>query len=113
MKKLKLNLDALAVETFATDDRREGRGTVAGQGFTNLCITYRCDGTNLCTGGGGGSCDGTCYATCGDVNCASYEVGNCGTDYADCGSVNIDTCAYTCGVCEPSKNEVGTCVAPC
>jgi len=116
MKKLKLNLDALAVETFATDHHSGGLGTVAGQGFTNLCITNNCGGTSLCTGAGGnaGSCDGTCYFTCGDRNCASYELTNCGgTDYADCGSVNIDTCAYTCGVCEVSVNEVGTCIAPC
>jgi hypothetical protein len=116
MKKLKLNLNELAVESFTTDHRGARQGTVAGQEFTNLCVTYRCDGTNLCTGAGGnaGSCDGTCYATCGDQNCASYDLANCdGTAYDDCGSVNIDTCAYTCGVCEPTVNEAVSCQIAC
>jgi hypothetical protein len=71
MKKLKLDLNELAVETFAAADGGVERGTVAGHA-TFGCITAKCDDSNLCTvqeGGIGGSCDGTCYATCGDVPC--------------------------------------------
>ncbi|HEU4559496.1 MAG TPA: hypothetical protein VFS20_16690 [Longimicrobium sp.] len=100
MKKLKLELDDLAVETFATDRGEVRRGTVAGY-YTNLCITYRCDNTNLCTAGD--SCDGTCYATCGDEPCASYDINQCGgTAYAnsclggDCFKTDEWTCRNTC-----------------
>jgi hypothetical protein len=115
MKKLKLNLDQLAVDTFTTDHHQGGRGTVAGHA-TNLCITYRCQNTNLCTGGD--SCDGTCYATCGDVNCASYELTNCGgTAYdascagGDCYNTdNENTCLHTC---LNSCDNVQTCKYGC
>jgi hypothetical protein len=100
MKKLKLNLDELAVETFVTDHQEGQRGTVAGYA-TNLCITYRCDNTNLCTGGD--SCDGTCYATCGDEPCNSYDAACGGTAYenscagGDCFNTdNENTCEHTC-----------------
>jgi hypothetical protein len=103
MKKLLLNLDDLAVETFATHPQAARLGTVAGRELTNLCITNNCNGTTICTGAGGnaGSCDGTCYATCGDVNCASYY-GQCGTAYdescagGDCFNTDNEyTCKYS------------------
>jgi hypothetical protein len=49
MKKLKLNLDELAVETFTTADHSVQRGTVAAHN-TFACITLRCQDSNLCTG---------------------------------------------------------------
>jgi hypothetical protein len=101
MKKLKLDLNELAVETFATDHGGRERGTVAGHA-TNTCITARCDGTRLCTGGP--SCDGTCYATCGDEPCNSQGLEYCGgTAYenscagGDCFHTdNENTCEHTC-----------------
>jgi hypothetical protein len=106
MKKLKLNLDQLAVDSFTIDHRETGRGTVAGHA-TNTCITARCLNTNLCTGQGGNapSCDGTCYATCGDVNCASMDLTHCGGGTAyeascaggDCFNTDDEnTCIHTC-----------------
>jgi len=103
MRKLKLNLDELAVETFATDHREVRRGTVAGHA-TNICITARCLDTDLCTGADGdaGSCDGTCYATCGDAPCASYDIDQCGGTAYSCAGGNCFqtdyeyTCRNTC-----------------
>lgn len=100
MKKLKLNLDELAVETFTTEHGEDGRGTVAGHA-TFACLSRKCGGTAVCTGG---SCDGTCYATCGDEPCNSYDRTQCGgTAYenscagGDCfESDNEYTCNYTC-----------------
>jgi hypothetical protein len=87
MKKLRLVLDELSVETFATDGGEAPRGTVVGHA-TNTCITYRCLNTRLCTGAGGNaaSCDGTCYATCGDRDCASMAILYCQT-YDGCPSI--------------------------
>lgn len=44
MKKLSLDLTELRVETFATDDARESRGTVRGHAPTDCC-TWSCEGT--------------------------------------------------------------------
>jgi hypothetical protein len=70
MKKLKLDLEDLAVESFATtpEPRAEG-GTVFGQQCT--CYTQcTCPGCPTCAA----SCNGTC------VNCGS----------------NVFTCDYSC-----------------
>jgi hypothetical protein len=89
MKKLRLNLDELTVETFATHRAETRVGTVAGR-----------DATRWCTDGG--SCDGTCYMTCGDIDCSTYYM-ECGTyDQASCPGgdcFNTDgenTCVHTC-----------------
>jgi hypothetical protein len=44
MKKLILDLDALKVETFETDERTSQRGTVLGAEMTgpDACITHTC-----------------------------------------------------------------------
>ena len=44
MKKLSLDLNELRVETFATDDAGEDRGTVRGHAETDCC-TISCGGT--------------------------------------------------------------------
>jgi len=104
MKKLKLDLDELAVETFATDHGVERRGTVGGHA-TYACITARCLNTAACTGGGAGSCDGTCYATCGDVPCASWDIDQCGG-----GTVYDNSCFG--GDCFNTDDE-NTCINTC
>jgi hypothetical protein len=80
MKKLYLNVDDLAVETFATDVRQARPGTVAGQEVTGVCITRYCADTDACTAGVI-SCEGTCYETCG--GCPSYD-GQCTIDDYTC-----------------------------
>lgn len=45
MKKLALDLDALEVESFRTDDPRSWRGTVIGADGASLppyCVTFTC-----------------------------------------------------------------------
>ena len=82
MKKLRLDLDAIRVDTFSTTRAEEGRGTVKG----HVC----CCGCCPCCCTGGNSCAGTC-GTC---------LTACGTCQTDCG-----TCATACGTCE----SCGTC----
>ncbi|HET7234536.1 MAG TPA: hypothetical protein VFJ16_31275 [Longimicrobium sp.] len=91
MKKLNLNLDDLAVESFGTTSPKEqGRGTVNGHvtqlgqdSCYNLCsgqltqIGYDCDG--IATNN-----DPSCAFTCGQVTCHGQ-------------SCNDITCRYTCG----------------
>ena len=88
MKKLRLNLDELTLETFVTYRAETRVGTVAGHA------------TRFCTDGG--SCSGTCYMTCGDIACNTYY-NQCGTyDEASCAGSNCfdtddeNTCVHTC-----------------
>jgi hypothetical protein len=63
-RKLKLNVDALQVDSFQASDAPEGRGTVRGHGPSAQCPTYHC--TELyagytCPYTCAYSCDGTCW----------------------------------------------------
>lgn len=76
----KLRLDALKVESFATGELRERRGTVEGHSTITQAPTCGTgcnytDGTDTCAGG-----RVTCYDSC-DTLCNSYY-GTCYT--ADC-----------------------------
>ena len=82
MKKMKLNLDALGVESFDTSGADAKRGTVFGEQCT--CYTNcTCPGCPTCYA----SCNGTCGGTCGENTCAASCNGTCGAA----------TCDYTCG----------------
>jgi len=63
MKKLKLDLETVRVESFATGDDAEGRGTVrANSGVSSDCSFHppeTCRG-NTCWDSCGGSCDSLC-----------------------------------------------------
>ena len=84
MKKLKLNLDDLKVESFATTpDAASGRGTVFGQ------VTHPYDS----------NC-GTCP---GNTNCGTCNGESC--DYPGCTAAGL-TCVDPCG---PGGSEAGTC----
>jgi hypothetical protein len=65
MKKLMLDPDALRVETFATDERTAGRGTVAGAAWLET-------GTAMpdCDESGAGSCG---YTFCGGDTCDTCD----------------------------------------
>ncbi len=98
--KLKLNLDALSVDTFDTTRSERQNGTVFGEQCTcwtacgqNTCPGCpTCDGS--CNGTCAGSCDNTCVYTCDDASCAG-----CGTGYTACGCETH--CLQTgCGVYE-------------
>jgi hypothetical protein len=75
MKKLRLELDELTVESFGTQREEDVRGTVAGQ--NEPAYTQSCDGScvNTCA-----SCVNTCLNTC----------------QASCAETNCNSCAYTC-----------------
>jgi hypothetical protein len=76
MKKLALNIEELAVESFETSRDLEIRGTVRGASeSTEHQIICTCESDN-----------GTCDASCN---------GGCGTDYNSCNG----TCGDTCGFC--------------
>lgn len=88
MKKLRLNLDELKVESFETVLHQNKKGTAFGQG-----VSQDTDPTTPCDCGGGGgtvgvSCGGSCIATC------------------------PNTCAYTCDDATCPGQGV-TCYAHC
>jgi hypothetical protein len=97
MRKLKLDIDHLEVDSFETDVGHDQRGTV--HGLVSPYCTQTCDTANNY------SCDGayTCGAesTCRRINTCMYEsCGACGT--YDCVSAGYScdqmSCVYTCAV---------------
>ena len=96
MKKLRLSLEELAVESFATQPTAARRGTVAGAETTGNQIICDCPTNGYentcmgCSNSCGGTCDGSCDGTCQGCPGPSAD-GTC------------DTCAgqWTCGgTCE-------------
>lgn len=83
MKKIRLDIDALHVDSFATDRQARGQGTVQGYASQYPCTVYdTCDAG--CGGGGGGSG----YNTCGTANTCGLchsDLDNCDTSYKHCG----------------------------
>ena len=89
MKKLKLRLEELRIDSFTTTAVEKAKGTVFGEQCTcqsdHECILATVDV----------SCDGTCeptaYDTCGELTCedSCYQC----TCVASCGG---QTCGWTC-----------------
>lgn len=50
MKKLKLDVDSLEVQTFETSTEEETRGTVAGNESTNCTVCNWTEGVNIACG---------------------------------------------------------------
>jgi hypothetical protein len=92
MNKLKLQLDALSVESFDTSCQARENGTVLGEQATNTCP-------------GCPTCAATCAYTCDDATCP-----NCPTCAASCnGTCAGNTCWDSCGrTCWDSCG--GTCI---
>lgn len=90
MKKLSLDLDQLAVESFDTSEARRSMGTVRGHGLTDTtCMQMICD----CPTGSGDTCE------------AQYCSGDtCDTCY--------DSCNGGCGTVSPTQGSQHTCVRP-
>jgi hypothetical protein len=98
MRKLKLQLDDLAVESFGTLEGGSWRGTV--QGFYTV-IAQGCDPNSVGnTCGGDSTCEqhDTCaYETCG-FDCGSARCGNSDFGLSDCGWSGCDQCTFSnCG----------------
>lgn len=80
MSKLKLDLDALQVETFHTREIDTARGTVDGH--------FVPPDTATCGGSCVVSCAGSCVNTCAGNTC-----------WGTCLDTCANTCAFTCGSC--------------
>ena len=94
MKKLALNLDGLAVQSFETQSTARPRGTVHGAEWTEPTSCWIDTDVVSC----GGSCDHTyCNETCAGGGCG-------GSGYNSCRCV---TQAITCEATSP--NPEGTC----
>jgi hypothetical protein len=95
MRKLKLSLDELQVDSFHADPMGTARGTVMGRYFTEYADESCFESCNGTCGGGCGSypasCNGTCYASCsGTCNATCTCPPN--TDYTACGCETWETC---------------------
>jgi hypothetical protein len=93
MRKLKLDLDHLTVESFDTAPREKEKGTVIGEQCT--CYTQcTCPGCPTCDN----TCPATCAFTCDDPSCAESCAGSCAPDYS---------CWQTCGGQYTCESETG------
>lgn len=85
-RKLSLDLDALVVETFETENTPGGRGTVRAHAYTDTCGQRVC---GIPTGGGVtcNSCQVTCLDTC-EASCQGTCEFTCNTEtgMSDCNS---------------------------
>lgn len=84
MKKVRLELDTLNVDSFATAQQTRGQGTVRGHAPSQYpCTVYdTCQPTGGDTGGGSG------FYTCGNANTCGLcltDLDNCDTAYKHCG----------------------------
>ncbi|HEX5869898.1 MAG TPA: hypothetical protein VFY65_05775 [Longimicrobium sp.] len=86
MRKLRLQLDDLRIDTFDTTAPQRARGTVFGEQCTcwTQCGQNTCPGCPTCDA----SCNGTCAGSCNGT-CASCD--------ASCNGTCDWTCDYTCG----------------
>ncbi|HEX2208098.1 MAG TPA: hypothetical protein VHG93_10485 [Longimicrobium sp.] len=95
MKKMKLNLEQLAVDSFDTSAAAEKRGTVFGEQCT--CHTQcTCPGCPTCQNYA--TCDQSCNGTC-DASCV---YGTCAGQYTcegTCDSCYFTQCVNTCYNC--------------
>jgi len=85
MKKLKLELEELRVESLETGSGEETVGTVRGRNYATDVGTT-CDGRNTCWD----SCDGVC----GTYYCAPTDGDSC--KMATCIINTCQSCAFTC-----------------
>ena len=85
MKKLKLEVESLAVQSFATDGGNGRRGTV--QGHWSYPVYATCDTWDAACGTGGSNCQ--CIPSQWGWECGG---GGCSTDW--------QTCANTCNTCD-------------
>jgi hypothetical protein len=102
MKKIRLELDTLSVESFrTTGSDTERRGTVHGH-LPMETQARDCDSLDVCTYW---NC-GTEISDCGGCGTGASDCGtcatNCGSCYdATCGATYCGTCATNCGTCDP------------
>ena len=96
MKKLKLQLDDLLVDTFYTSGGQKEKGTVFGEQCT--CYTQcTCPGCPTCNASCNGTCNASCNGSC-DASCGGTCDYSCGCTYDGCGTGGggFSECDYTC-----------------
>ena len=94
MKKLRLHLEDIRIDSFSTTEVRTQKGTIYGEQCT--CYTAcTCPGCPSCDASCGGTCDVSCNGTCGEASCADSCNGTCDACTWDpsCGG---NSCNYTC-----------------
>jgi hypothetical protein len=101
VKKLKMDMDSLVVESFEVGAEDDGSGTVHGNLLTRLCDTVNntCDAANTCYGD---TCDvamNSCEPSCND--CGTYNC--CSTPS------NFLACMSDDGQCQGGNSVVITC----
>ena len=104
MRKLKLDLDAIQVESFTTHAGQAPRGTVDGQQRqTYGCPTWTCPPPTQDTCDQA-TCDYSCNGGCGTgatcYSCVQSCAGTCDSCVVTCDA----TCAWTCGSCMATCN---------
>ena len=106
MSKVRLNLDALRVESFDTSSSasRASRGTVHARGvvaepYSQQCASYPNCPSPLCVDTPLASCDGSCAWTCG---------ASCNGTCNSCMTCNTcqESCNGTCGACIPPDPQI-------
>ena len=91
MRKLRLQLEDLRIDSFTTTSSQKEKGTVFGEQCT--CQTAcSCPGCPTCDA----SCNGTCGGTC-DASCNGTCDWSCETCGASCGGPG-DSCYQTCAL---------------
>lgn len=97
MKKLKLALDDLSVETFDTSPARREKGTVMGEQECTCPTACTCPTCPTCCN----TCEASCPYTCDDATCPETCDDTC----------DNFTCLYTCGFsnCETRCGPAATC----
>ena len=101
MKKMRLEIDNLTVESFDVSERSGRPGTVYGHYPTRGdCTGEGCQGSGFPY-----SCDVT---HCDNQSCVVL----CPYTYY-CQEMTNNTCAYTCSPCNPTAQEAGTCNQTC
>ena len=106
MRKLRLTLEDLSVESFSTAVRPAREGTVGGHDLSDsTCHQKLC----TCDTMAGHTCEGTCDASCNGTCVASCD-GTCD----GCVSVGGTCGGYTCVSCEGTCNDsyCGPCTYP-
>lgn len=96
MRKLRLAVDELEVQSFTTDELSRGRGTVHGHTISYQCNTNGPACTQQETCAGGNTCVGP---SCPALSCDDCGSDQCGTDGSCWNQSCVDTCLVTCRPC--------------
>ena len=106
MKKLRLQLEDLRIDSFQTTPVQRVKGTVRGEEdpctCPTRCATCTCPDCNTCWESCNGSCYESCNGTCGGgETCDESCINTC---FVSCGDIGF-TCLDTCTQGVPTDND--------